>query len=86
MGPREIIIIAIVVVLLFGAPKLPQLARAIGKSMRILKDETKSLTDDDKSDNNAVADHKADSGEGSGDISDSTVETSSVDDERRDKR
>ena len=46
MGPREIIIIALVVVLLFGAPKLPQLARAIGKSMRILKDETKSLTDD----------------------------------------
>lgn len=46
MGPREIIIIALVVVLLFGAPKLPQLARSIGKSMRILKDETKSLTDD----------------------------------------
>ncbi len=49
MGPREIVIIALVVVLLFGAPKLPQLARSIGKSMRILKDETRSLSDDDKS-------------------------------------
>lgn len=47
MGPRELIIIALIVVLLFGAPKLPELARSIGKSMRILKDETKSLTDDD---------------------------------------
>lgn len=72
MGPREIIIIALVVVLLFGAPKLPQLARAIGKSMRILKDETKSLTDDDTKPNDTAAD--------------STVNTSSLDDERRDQR
>ncbi|MFW7415156.1 Sec-independent protein translocase subunit TatA [Demequina sp. SO4-18] len=49
MGPREIIIIALIVVLLFGAPKLPELARSLGKSMRILKDETRSLADDDKS-------------------------------------
>ena len=48
MGPREIIIIAVIVVLLFGAPKLPELARSIGKSMRILKDETKTLADDGK--------------------------------------
>lgn len=50
MGPREIIIIAIIVVLLFGAPKLPELARSIGKSMKILKDETKALSEDDKND------------------------------------
>jgi sec-independent protein translocase protein TatA len=48
MGPREIIIILVIVVLLFGAPKLPELARSIGKSMRILKDETKSLANDDE--------------------------------------
>ncbi len=46
MGPREIIIILVIVLLLFGAPKLPQLARSLGQSMRILKEETKSLTDD----------------------------------------
>lgn len=57
MGPREIIIIALIVVLLFGAPKLPELARSVGKSMRILKDETRSLADDDKG---AKADIRAD--------------------------
>lgn len=48
MGPRELIIILVIVLLLFGAPKLPELARSIGKSLNILKEETKSLTDDDK--------------------------------------
>lgn len=83
MGPREIIIIAIVVVLLFGAPKLPQLARAIGKSMRILKDETKSLTDDDEKSDRKDS-NNADSGSTA--VADSTIDTSSLDDERRDRR
>lgn len=89
MGPREIIIIAIVVVLLFGAPKLPQLARAIGKSMRILKDETKSLSDDDKdTDDNAEskADKKSSTDGDSVALPESTIDTSSLDNERRDKR
>ncbi len=46
MGPREILIILVIVLLLFGAPKLPQLARSLGQSLRILKDETRSLSDD----------------------------------------
>ncbi|WP_062311706.1 twin-arginine translocase TatA/TatE family subunit [Demequina rhizosphaerae] len=50
MGPREILIILLIVLLLFGAPKLPQLARSLGQSLRILKDETSSLTEDKKSD------------------------------------
>lgn len=90
MGPREIMIIAIVVVLLFGAPKLPQLARAIGKSMRILKDETKSLTDDDKpaeaSTNDQAPQSSTQSGADDKSIPDSTVDTSSIDNERRDQR
>ncbi len=49
-GPREWIVIAVIVLILFGAPKLPEFARSLGKSMRILKDETKSLTSDDKAD------------------------------------
>lgn len=58
MGRNEIIIIALVVVLLFGAPRLPQLARSIGKSMRILRDETRNIAGDDKkpSDDPASAD------------------------------
>ena len=39
------ILILAVIVLLFGAPKLPQLARSVGKSMRILKEETQKMSD-----------------------------------------
>lgn len=52
LGTTEILIILAVVLLLFGSTKLPQLARSLGKSARILKAETKGLHDDedDKSD------------------------------------
>jgi sec-independent protein translocase protein TatA len=43
----HIVVLLVVVLLLFGAPRLPDLARSIGKSLRILKEETKSLTSDD---------------------------------------
>ncbi|MCB2413111.1 Sec-independent protein translocase subunit TatA [Demequina sp. TTPB684] len=43
----HIVVLLIVVLLLFGAPRLPELARSIGKSLRILKDETKALSSDD---------------------------------------
>lgn len=43
----HIVVLLVVVLLLFGAPKLPELARSIGKSLHILKDEAKSLTSDD---------------------------------------
>ncbi|MFD0348109.1 Sec-independent protein translocase subunit TatA [Kitasatospora aburaviensis] len=36
-----------VVVLLFGSKKLPEMARGLGKSMRILKAETKALREDE---------------------------------------
>jgi sec-independent protein translocase protein TatA len=45
----HIVVLLIVVLLLFGAPRLPELARSLGKSLRILKEETKSLTSDDES-------------------------------------
>ena len=47
LGTTEILIILAVVLLLFGSTKLPQLARSLGKSARILKAETKGLHDDD---------------------------------------
>ncbi|MDF5753837.1 Sec-independent protein translocase subunit TatA [Spongiactinospora sp. TRM90649] len=47
LGPTELIIIAVIVVLLFGAKKLPDTARAIGRSMRIFKSETTKLRDDE---------------------------------------
>ena len=46
LGAPEIILILIVVVLLFGAKKLPDMARSLGKSARILKSEAKAMKSD----------------------------------------
>lgn len=50
LGPTEIIIIAVVVLILFGSKKLPDASRALGRSMRIFKSETKGLQDEDEDD------------------------------------
>jgi sec-independent protein translocase protein TatA len=47
LGPTEIILILLVLVLLFGAKKLPELARGSGRALRIFKAETKGLMDED---------------------------------------
>jgi sec-independent protein translocase protein TatA len=47
LGPQELILIVLVIVLLFGAKKLPELARGTGRALRIFKAETKGLGDDD---------------------------------------
>ena len=45
------IIILVIVLLLFGAPKLPALARSLGQSMRIFRSEVKQMgKDEDKKD------------------------------------
>ena len=45
----EWIIVAVIgVVLLFGAKKLPDMARGLGQSMRIFKAETRGLKEDDE--------------------------------------
>ncbi|MEJ2854400.1 MULTISPECIES: Sec-independent protein translocase subunit TatA [unclassified Saccharothrix] len=48
LGATELIIIAVVIILLFGAKKLPDMARSLGRSAKILKAETKGLRDDDQ--------------------------------------
>ncbi|PWN03915.1 twin-arginine translocase TatA/TatE family subunit [Nocardioides silvaticus] len=45
-GAEWLIILAIVI-LVFGAAKLPELARGTGQALRIFKSETKGLRDDD---------------------------------------
>ena len=47
LGPTELIIIVGIIVLLFGAKKLPELARGSGRALRIFKAETKGLLDED---------------------------------------
>jgi sec-independent protein translocase protein TatA len=46
-SPVKIMIVAIVVIVLFGSRKLPEAARSLGKSMRILKTEVSSMHDDE---------------------------------------
>lgn len=48
LSPWHWAILLIVLVLLFGAKKLPDAARSVGRSMKILKAETKGLRDDDE--------------------------------------
>ncbi len=47
LGTPEILLILAVIILLFGASKLPELARGSGRALRIFKAETKGLMDDD---------------------------------------
>lgn len=49
MRPIHWIIVLIVVLVLFGAQKLPDLARSIGKSAKILKEEMNDLSQDSSS-------------------------------------
>ena len=48
LGGWEIVIILGVLVLLFGARRLPDMARSIGQSARVFKGEMKGLKDDDE--------------------------------------
>ncbi|WP_030621799.1 Sec-independent protein translocase subunit TatA [Streptomyces sclerotialus] len=43
LEPWHLVLILAVLVLLFGSKKLPDMARGLGKSMRILKSETKAM-------------------------------------------
>ena len=53
-SPWKIAIIAILIIVLFGSRKLPDAARSLGKSMRILKTEVPSLHEDDETDQSAT--------------------------------
>jgi sec-independent protein translocase protein TatA len=46
-SPWKLLIVAIVIIVLFGSRKLPDAARSLGKSMRILKTEVQGLHEDE---------------------------------------
>jgi sec-independent protein translocase protein TatA len=46
-SPWKILIVALVIIVLFGSRKLPQAARSLGQSMRILKREVQGLHEDE---------------------------------------
>lgn len=47
LKPTHIAILLVVVLLLFGAKRLPDLAKSVGQSLKIFKKEMKELTEDD---------------------------------------
>ncbi|CAM5413927.1 Sec-independent protein translocase protein TatA [Streptomyces spiroverticillatus] len=65
LGATEILIIIAVALLLFGARRLPDMARSLGKSARILKNEAHTLKTHNPPE--AHATHRGASPEDSGD-------------------
>lgn len=56
----HLIVLLAIVLLLFGAPKLPALARSVGQSMRILKTEVSTMhTETDEPDATAETPNQA---------------------------
>ncbi len=58
LGTTELLIILAVIILLFGAAKLPELARGSGRALRIFKAETKGLMDDGQDDATKTAEQR----------------------------
>ena len=50
IGWPQIVLIVVVVLILFGGKKLPELMKGLGKGMKEFKDATKELNDDNKED------------------------------------
>ncbi len=58
LSSTELIIILIIVVLLFGAKKIPELAKGIGSGIKNFKAEMNSVDDEPKKDENKVVENK----------------------------
>jgi sec-independent protein translocase protein TatA len=50
LGIPELLIILVIVILIFGANRLPEIGRGIGRGIRNFKDATKNDQDRDKAD------------------------------------
>ncbi|MBQ4224398.1 MAG: twin-arginine translocase TatA/TatE family subunit [Prevotella sp.] len=52
LGTPEILLIALVVLLLFGGKKIPELMKGLGKGVKSFKEGMKSLEDDEENGKN----------------------------------
>ncbi|MBJ59491.1 MAG: twin-arginine translocase TatA/TatE family subunit [Flavobacteriales bacterium] len=50
IGWPQIVLIVVIVLILFGGKKLPELMRGLGRGMKEFKDATKDLNDENKKD------------------------------------
>ena len=53
LGMQEIIVIALIVLLLFGGKKIPELMKGLGKGVKSFKDGMNSLEDDEEKSNDS---------------------------------
>lgn len=58
LGTTEIILIALVVLLLFGGKKIPELMHGIGKGVKSFKDGSQGIEDTPKEDKKSETDSK----------------------------
>ena len=58
LGGPEIFIIIFAILLLFGAKKIPELARGLGKGIREFKDATKEIKDEIDEGSKAISEDK----------------------------
>ncbi|MGY0490500.1 Sec-independent protein translocase subunit TatA [Streptomyces sp. WG-D5] len=49
LEPWHLLVLGVVIILLFGSKKLPDTARSVGKSLRILKSETRAMKNSEES-------------------------------------
>lgn len=55
LGGSELLVIMLVVLLLFGGKKIPELMRGLGKGVRSFKDGMKEVTTDDEDEKSTKA-------------------------------
>jgi len=60
--PWHIAILVLVIVMVFGSKRLPDVARSLGRSMRIFKSEIEEMKKDDKAPPSAVGPNAANDG------------------------
>lgn len=48
LGTQEILVIALIILLLFGGKKIPELMKGLGKGVKSFKDGMNSLEDEDE--------------------------------------
>ena len=70
----HLVVIVFIVLLLFGAPKLPGLARSLGQSMKIFKSEIKSDKTDERATTDVAQPNQSDASQSTG-STDSTTKS-----------
>ncbi|GGH35213.1 twin-arginine translocase TatA/TatE family subunit [Microbacterium album] len=55
-GPWQLLLILVIVLLIFGAARLPALAKSLGQSARVFRGEMKQMKDDGKTESKSADD------------------------------